>query len=65
MQQCHLAYHRQGLARECTAALVHWFTEHTAVEVLELSVTEDGDALYRSLGFLPVDHPVLRLKLSR
>lgn len=58
-------HRRQGLARECTAALVDWFTSHTTVGVLELSATQNGNALYRSLGFVPVDDPVLRLRLSR
>jgi len=58
-------HRRQGLARECTTALVDWFTVHTVVGVLELSATTDGDALYRSLGFRSADAPVLRLQLSR
>lgn len=58
-------HRRQGLARGCTAALVDWFTLHTVIGMLELSATENGDALYRSLGFRPLDSPVLRLQLSR
>lgn len=58
-------HRRQGLARDCTAALVDWFTSHTTVGVLELGATQNGDALYRSLGFVSVDDPVLRLRLSR
>lgn len=57
-------HRRQGLAWECTAAVIEWFI-HTAVGVCELSASEDGDALYKSLGFRPADHPVLRLTLSR
>jgi len=60
-----LDHRRQGLARECTTAVLDWFAEHTAVGVCELSATEDGDALYRSLGFGPGNHPLLRLTLTR
>ena len=58
-------HRRQGMARECTTAVLDWLEEHTAVGVCELSASADGDALYRSLGFRPGGHPVLRLTLPR
>lgn len=59
------AHRHRGLARACTAAVLEWFVEHTTAGVCELNASEDGAALYRSLGFRPGDHPLLRLPLSR
>lgn len=56
-------WRRRGAARACLGALLVWFQEGTAAEVVELSATAEGDGLYRSLGFARTDRPVMHLRL--
>jgi len=55
------AFRRRGLARQCVVALLDWFRDETAVGVVELHATDDGVALYESLGFVTSRYPALRL----
>jgi GNAT superfamily N-acetyltransferase len=43
-------FRRRGLARAIMVALLDWF-EAVRVPVVELHATDDGEPLYRSLGF--------------
>ena len=51
---------RRGLARKCMTALLDWFDNVTDVAVVTLSATDDGLALYTSLGFAQSRYPDLR-----
>jgi GNAT superfamily N-acetyltransferase len=44
------AHRRQGLSTEVMEGLLAWFVER-AVRVVELHATEDGEPVYRRLGF--------------
>jgi GNAT superfamily N-acetyltransferase len=57
------AYRRRGLARACVTALLEWYRNDTSVGLIELHASDDGDALYRELGFKPHAYPTLRLHL--
>ncbi|QKW21368.1 GNAT family N-acetyltransferase [Kitasatospora sp. NA04385] len=49
----------RGHARACTEALLAWFDARGATRV-DLHATEDGQALYRSLGFQEHSTPLSR-----
>jgi ribosomal protein S18 acetylase RimI-like enzyme len=51
---------RLGLARQCMTSLLDWFDNDTDVVVVTLSATDDGLALYTSLGFEQSRYPDLR-----
>ncbi|WP_315915742.1 GNAT family N-acetyltransferase [Arthrobacter sp. lap29] len=58
-------HRRQGHARACVEALVRWFRDETAVARVDLAASEDGLALYESLGWTRREQPTLRLPISR
>lgn len=58
-------YRRQGLGRRVTAAAVTWLTEETDVRRIDLHATEQGEPIYRALGFVehtqrPLTLPIVR-----
>ncbi|MEE6263239.1 GNAT family N-acetyltransferase [Plantactinospora sonchi] len=53
-------YRRRGYARACVARLLDWYRRR-GIPVVDLRATPDGEALYRSLGFVSSATPVLRL----
>jgi Acetyltransferase (GNAT) family len=55
---------RRGLARAITAALIDWFGEEE-VRSVELHATQEGEPLYRALGFDQGMNPGLRIRLDR
>ncbi|WP_238165308.1 GNAT family N-acetyltransferase [Kribbella caucasensis] len=59
------AYRRRGLARACVIALLDWFRDETEVGQVELHATQDGEDLYRSLGFVDNGYPSQRLRVIR
>jgi GNAT superfamily N-acetyltransferase len=54
----------RGYSRLCTTALLEWF-EHQSVPQAELLATDEGEGLYRKLGFTRTGEPAMRLRLSR
>jgi len=54
-------YRHQGYARACVSALLDWF-ERSGVGSVELTATDDGLPLYRSLGFVPSRWTAMRLR---
>jgi ribosomal protein S18 acetylase RimI-like enzyme len=54
---------RQGLARRLTGAAVEWCRSHGIATVI-LHASDDGRALYRSLGFQPTNEMRLTLEPS-
>ncbi len=59
------AFRRRGLARACVIALLDWFRDETPAGQIELHATQDGDDLYRSLGFVASHYPAQRLLIKR
>ncbi|WP_041289622.1 GNAT family N-acetyltransferase [Kribbella flavida] len=59
------AFRRRGLARLCVIALLDWFRDETDVGQVELHATQDGEPLYRSLGFVDSSYPTQRLRIRR
>lgn len=59
------AHRRRGYARQCLEALLIWFQEGTAAERVDLVASDDGVALYESLGWERRTYPTLRLNLER
>ncbi|TDC81303.1 GNAT family N-acetyltransferase [Micromonospora sp. KC606] len=55
-------YRRRGYARACLAALLDWYRER-GVGRVDLRASAEGEPLYRSLGFVDVSGPTLRLRL--
>ena len=53
-------FRRRGFSRACLISLLSWYRE-SGVERIDLRPSEDGTALYRSLGF--IDTPSMRLRL--
>lgn len=45
------AHRRRGYARACLEAVLEWFRDETDAQVINLNATQDGIALYRSVGF--------------
>ena len=58
-------FRRLGYARACLEALLAWFRDETQARVIKLNATDDGIALYRSLGFTEPGNPALQLKLDK
>lgn len=59
-----LAWRRRGLARAITVALIDWFGEQQ-VRSVELHATQDGEPLYRALGFDQGINHGLRIRLGQ
>ncbi|MEU4470989.1 GNAT family N-acetyltransferase [Micromonospora sp. NPDC023888] len=53
-------HRRRGYARACLEALLGWY-HHRGVTVIELKASEDGESIYRALGFEPTAARTLRL----
>lgn len=51
---------RRGYSRACMEALLGWFRWRGVAHV-DLRASEDGERLYRALGFEATSHPTLRL----
>jgi ribosomal protein S18 acetylase RimI-like enzyme len=58
-------FRRLGYARSCLEALLTWFRDETPALVVKLNATDDGIALYRSLGFTEPGNTALQLKLDK
>lgn len=58
-------HRRRGHARDCVAALLEWFRDETPAEVVDLSASRDGMALYASMGWCQRDDPTMRLRIVR
>jgi GNAT superfamily N-acetyltransferase len=56
-------WRRRGYSRACMLSLLDWLREQGVVKV-ELRATQEGEPLYRSLGFSTVDAPTLRMVLG-
>jgi GNAT superfamily N-acetyltransferase len=54
---------RRGYARACLEVLLAWFRAETEVAAVGLMASDDGDALYRRLGFTEPGNSFLQLKL--
>lgn len=59
------SHRRRGHARACVGALLEWFRDETPVEVVDLSASKDGFALYESMGWRLREDPAMRLPISR
>lgn len=57
-------WRKLGYSRACATALLGWF-EDQSVHVLELLASEQGESLYRELGFTISEEPAMRLNLRR
>lgn len=55
----------RGYARACVEALLEWFRDETSAEVVDLSASKDGLALYESMGWRRRDDPTMRLQIAR
>jgi len=58
------AHRSRGYARACLEALLEWFRDETAARVINLNATQDGIALYRSMGFSEPRFAALQLILT-
>lgn len=58
-------HRRRGHARRCVDALITWFRDETPAELVDLTASTDGVALYESLGWARRDQPLLRLRLDQ
>lgn len=58
-------HRRQGYARRCVEALLEWFRDETPVEVVDLSASNDGFALYQSMGWRTREDPTMRRVVVR
>jgi ribosomal protein S18 acetylase RimI-like enzyme len=58
------AHRRRGYARACLEALLEWFRDETEVRMVNLNATQDGIALYRSVGFTEPRFAALQLILT-
>ncbi|MEU8332064.1 GNAT family N-acetyltransferase [Micromonospora sp. NPDC048839] len=54
------SHRRRGYARACLEALLDWY-HHRGVTVIELKASEDGESIYRAVGFEPTAARALRL----
>jgi ribosomal protein S18 acetylase RimI-like enzyme len=53
-------FRRRGFSRSCMTALLNWY-QMSGVEKIDLRASEDGEPLYRSLGFTTTTNMRLRL----
>lgn len=56
------AHRRQGLARRMMEAIHDW-CRGEGIERLVLNASAFGEPMYRSMGYVPTDEPMMRLKL--
>jgi len=59
------AFRWRGLAKACVIALLDWYRDETEAGQIELHATEQGDSLYRALGFVETSYPAQRLTIVR
>jgi ribosomal protein S18 acetylase RimI-like enzyme len=57
------AYRRRGYARACMESLLDWYAARD-VPKIDLKATDEGEPLYRSLGFVPTPSAMLRYSAS-
>lgn len=57
-------WRKRGYSRACTQALLEWFGDQS-VHVLELLASEQGEGLYKELGFAVSAEPAMRLNAPR
>jgi RimJ/RimL family protein N-acetyltransferase len=57
-------WRKRGFSRACTQALLAWFEDQN-VHVLELLASEQGEPLYRDLGFTVSNEPAMRWNAPR
>ena len=55
-------HRRRGHARACLESLLDWYRK-IGVTMIDLRTSPDGEALYRSLGFVRTPEPTMRLML--
>lgn len=60
----HEEWRGRGYSRACTKALLDWFADQ-GVTVLELLASEQGEGLYKELGFTISEEPAMRLNTFR
>ena len=60
-----VAFRRRGLGNACLIGLLDWFAADTAVQVIDLTATGDGNGMYRAQGFEETGYPALRLSMNR
>lgn len=58
-------HRRLGFTGAVFEALMAWFREETAIEVIAVNATEDGRSLYERFGFADATFPEMRLHLDR
>ena len=58
----HPAHRKQGLARRLMDA-VHDYCRAEGMERMVLNASTFGQSLYESMGYVPTDEPMMRLKL--
>jgi GNAT superfamily N-acetyltransferase len=56
-------YRRLGYSRACMEGLVGWYREQEVSQV-DLRASEQGEGLYRQLGFVRTPDPAMRLDLG-
>ena len=57
------AHRRQGLARRLMDAIHDW-CRGEGIERLVLNASTFGQSLYESMGYVPTDEPMMRLRLA-
>jgi GNAT superfamily N-acetyltransferase len=55
---------RRGYSRQCVTALLDWYRDRGIAAVF-LRASEQGEPLYRSLGFVRTPDPTMLLRLPR
>jgi GNAT superfamily N-acetyltransferase len=58
------AHRRRGYAQACLETLLAWFRDETDARVINLNATQDGIALYRSVGFIAPRFAALQLNIA-
>jgi ribosomal protein S18 acetylase RimI-like enzyme len=56
-------YRRRGYSRACMEALLGWYQQRGVANV-DLRASENGEPLYRALGFVPTSSRTMRLTTS-
>ena len=57
-------YRRQGIARKIMETILEWIKEE-GIPIVSLHVTDDGEKLYKSLGFTSENTMRLKMKKER